>query len=527
MTQLLLIYEEGKDAIDIAMIIFNEAQSRQVTATTEEIFSVLRLLIPRCLGFVLVFDGVDECLDQDQLFERLQDIEPISNSISIAIFSRPTIKIPTRMARNSLHIPLNGVQNLRDIRRYLRPKIRDMVKDNILRSTTVVEDVVIKISDRANGMFLWATLLVEYLSLPALSVRQRQEAIDNLIRLEGMDAIYTAILNSLTTRTCGQAKGNIIRLFQLVAWSYRPLLVGELECALAILPDRPLSHDDTIPNFAKSLGRISGALMEIVNDGSVRFVHLSVLEYVTSSKQHHSGSSAMTDTFCSSIGKDVSHLSCAGYCLSYLCYNVAAEPLGGSPQTTPDRKLQQRRYPFLEYAAEFWSHHALESLNAVDSDALHGETELIERTIQSAKTFLSNKHMVTTWIEASWMFQHPPQVRSGPNDEMLSAYFGRHHNRSLNGVETLEAFELLGRLARDLQELNSSWGDVLGKTPNEIWEPSISAFTKSPFWISTPGSKLTPLQRKDHKARGSICLKSQVSSDGLQIAVLRAIPNPR
>jgi hypothetical protein len=75
-----------------------------------------------------------------------------------------------------------------------------------------------------------------------------------------------------------------------------------------------------------------------------------------------------------------------------------------------------------------------------------------------------------------------------------------------------------------LKDLNDSWADVLRSTPNEIWEPSVSAFIKSPFWMAVAGAKLTPLVSKLGDANKFICVKSQVSSSGLEVCVIKVWP---
>jgi hypothetical protein len=53
-------------------------------------------------------------------------------------------------------------------------------------------------------------------------MRQRSNAIDDLNCLEGLDALYSAILLSLMERYPKQARINVQLVFQWVAWSYWP-----------------------------------------------------------------------------------------------------------------------------------------------------------------------------------------------------------------------------------------------------------------------------------------------------------------
>lgn len=89
---------------------------------------------------------------------------------------------------------LEHKQNLENIRRYLRRLIKHMIDDDTLSEEVDVERTVEKLSNRANCMFLWVTLLVEnlYIASPALTMSQRHHTIKNLNRLEGLDALYEA-----------------------------------------------------------------------------------------------------------------------------------------------------------------------------------------------------------------------------------------------------------------------------------------------------------------------------------------------
>jgi hypothetical protein len=517
LSQLLHTYGHDKEVIDILTIIWNENQVGQQFATDREVFCAIDILSRRCTQLVLVLDGIDECVDQDLLFKRLSALRQISKPLALALFSRPTINIPRSFAKDSMCLDLGNSQNHQDICTYLWPRIVDLIDYGILSDTTDINDTVEKISSRANGMFLWVTLLIEYLQSPSLSARQVSEAVSNLNRLQGLDSLYTAILEALENQTSAEAKANTARAFQMVAFSYRPLRVRELNCAMTIPLDRRLDQDDTIPNFPQNLRRISGALMEICDDDRVRFIHLSVLEYLTDPEQSYFNLKAKE----LATNAALAHHSCACFCLSYLYFTLPAEPLSGSAQTTADRNVQTKRYPFLDYASEFWSCHLLDGFEAVDLTSIDQEGELTDTIICLASKFLTRKASVTAWIEASWTFLHTPQIALGVLEKALSKVSTTPTPRDIKQAAlSAQAFKLLRRLALDLKDLDSSWAQVLKANPNEIWEPSISAFIKSSFWVSVPGSKLTQIALKDSD-QNYICLKSQVSLDGLRLGVVK------
>jgi len=515
------ILRNDKDMIDILTIIWNQNQEGQLVASNNEIVCALKLVIRRCAGLFLVFDGVDECSDHDGFFDFLIQLSKSVEAISIALFSRPTIKIPNSLKPDCVLLYPGYEQNSSDIQAFLRPKIESLREERNLCSTADVNRISRRICERANGMFLWARLFISYLESPMLSPRARSEAIEHMNRLEGLDSLCRAILASLSHQFCH--KDNVSRVFQFVAFAYRPLTVKELQHALAVPLDGKLNPDDIIPNFASNLSRITGALIETASDNTVRFIHLAVLEYLLDPTNSET---EFKSVFKGSEPEKLSgHGLYACFCLSYLYYSVEHEPLGGSPQTAPDKTVQADRYPFLEYAAKYWSSHLIDQITEMQSQIPKQEKgELDDSLVRLAGGFLKSRKAITVWIEASYMFGFLPEIASLPRHKLETPQL---QGIADQGALQNSAVRWLQRLSQDLTELNESWAKVLFESPNEIWESSISGFIRSTFWISAYGSKVLHFRSDSRDGRDSICLKSQVSADGQLLGVARLYLHPR
>lgn len=505
------------DIFDIFLLLRENPRAGQPTASDNEIFSILHLIVQRLDRLFLVFDGVDECLDQRHFLDRLTAICNLPGDAPVALFSRPTVILPASLLTNTAVLTLDSTLNLQDITAFIRLRMASHFNDGLLPPSLHLEDAVTLVADRANGMFLWATLFMDYLQSPHLSIRERREALENLTRLEGLDSLYKAILDSLKKSAFGNARTNIIQAFRLVVCSFRPLHIIELQYSIAIPMDRSIDSDDLIPNFSQKLGLLSGALLELDQNQCVRFVHLSVIEYLTNSTDLSSGNDASLEI---TVDMQGSHRSFACRCLSYLHYSVEANPLAGSPRIIPDPEVQVRRYPLLDYASEFWSFHVLQCLEDLTSSPISQDFTLL---VGLASKFLSSKRSVMAWIEASWMFKRPPQIRHGLHD----AFFQKHpqapaqHDRQLkSGLET--AWTALLQLCRDLSEMKNSWAHILMEEPNEIWEPSVSVFNQSPFWQRISGANIAArFEARPDGDHQSICLKTQLSPDGCRLGLIR------
>ncbi|KAK4450274.1 hypothetical protein QBC34DRAFT_448335 [Podospora aff. communis PSN243] len=477
-----------QDMMD-AVLAFREGKDRlagQATASDLEIFSILR-----------------------------------PTKTSVAVFSRPTVEPPPSIVRKMSILALEGGLNFDGIRTFLQRLILSLVDSGLLTDEDGSEETIRQIARRANGMFLWATLFVEYIQSPHLSTRARRQAMSNHNRLQGLDQLYSAILETLGQRP-EDARNCTRRAFEMALYALRPLHVSELQHAVATPLGRRLEPDDLIPRFSEHIGRLSGALLELDTQGFVRFVHLSVIEYLTDgNNQEQQGLSTL------SVDEHASEVSIACCCLSYLCHTVEAEPLGGCSRTPPDVELQIRKYPLINYATEYWSFHLVECMRACsEATAISHLSEAMKVVIELASQFLSRGRTLMVWIEASWMFERPPKIRHGPEDTFFSQgppQLGRSVDVDQQLHNTLlRAWNALLQLSRDLAALNSSWGHVLEQEPSEIWEPSISAFNQSPFWERISGARIAAQFHKPHESDvQTISLKSRLSPDGKQLGLVR------
>ena len=533
LTQIVHRNQSDKDLVDAASILMDTDGTGQLVGSKAEIASVLSLALQRSHNLTLVFDGVDECVEPVMFLQKLYAISEKS-SCRIVLFSRPNLQLTQPFQRGRHHIHLSSTANLRDIQQFLRPKINDLFRSNLLPPAFSAEEVVLKISRRANSLFLWARLMVSYLQCPALSPRERKDAINTLNLLEGLDAMYSKIIEVISKRLQPERR-TAFRVFQWLVVTYRPLQLTELRAALAVRLQKPTSIEmDYIVDFAHSLVTICGALVELHEDGSVQFIHLSVKQYLTSKE-------TLADIFSPrDLHVDIhsAHLTVAGCSLSYLIYNVPGSPLSGSSKVVADKTRLRAQYPLLEYALYWWRH------------ATHGlviPEDIVSRSFETAGSsfvlltteFLGNRPAITAWIEACWTFSRLPKIRQLA--EQIASQQRRCSTAS-NAVKGLLArvgglTKTLARLSDDVEYLDREWNHVLTDQPNQIWEPSINMFRESHFLIGTNAAKILwiaserptqspiPLENEDllgHTTETQemppITLASQVSADGHRLA---------
>ncbi|KAF5569654.1 NACHT domain-containing protein [Fusarium pseudoanthophilum] len=123
----------------------------------------LQLLITGCLSlpaqhYCFFIDGLDEFVDGGGvgvLFDFIDNLQSSSQSVKICMSSRPEQAIRMRMCQN----PDLKMQDLTrsDIKRYTRATLRKEIA--LANSSIRIENLVTDISDKAEGVFLWAVLV--------------------------------------------------------------------------------------------------------------------------------------------------------------------------------------------------------------------------------------------------------------------------------------------------------------------------------------------------------------------------------
>jgi hypothetical protein len=135
--------------------------------------------------------------------------------------------------------------------------------------------------------------------------------------------------------------------------------------------------------------------------------------------------------------------------------------------------------------------------------------------------FLCDRRKVTLWIEASWLF-NSPRIHDLPENSTLPCDSGLLVDDSFRQLG--KALAELRELSEDLATLQRSWSHVLRLEPNEIWEPSIPAFTKSRFWVETRNAHVIRVAPLEPNSTKYITIQSQISDSGSEISLVKLLP---
>ena len=148
---------------------FTFAATKSVTnrASTKDLLALLKLLAQHVSRLTLLLDGVDESNDPDGFIKSLLTCFS-ETPAKLILFSRPNIGI--LMSKPMIaQIPLSHQSVEDDIQIYLARRIEDL-REQRLPPDCAKEKILAHLLESANGMFLWARLMMDYLESPALEL---------------------------------------------------------------------------------------------------------------------------------------------------------------------------------------------------------------------------------------------------------------------------------------------------------------------------------------------------------------------
>ena len=227
-------------------------------------------LLPR---YTLVVDGIDECHTEQEavpMLKRLVTMASKPNS-RVVILSREhhLFKEPLQSAT---HIHMNLVTMMPEILRFVQLEI-----DKHPSLHEFQDRILAKTQDHAQGMFLWARLMLDYLKrAPTRNERLR--------RLKKFPQGLTPVYQQLQRETGEQLDSTELllrhELFLTLAASVRPLQLVEVSEVIALQVGKPqVDEYDRLDDTENTLHSLCWPFISF-SDDRVKLMHESVREYL-------------------------------------------------------------------------------------------------------------------------------------------------------------------------------------------------------------------------------------------------------
>ncbi|KAH8589069.1 hypothetical protein B0O99DRAFT_692943 [Bisporella sp. PMI_857] len=488
----------------------------QRTASKREVGELIELCVRSIGKTYLVLDALDECDDLPELVAKLQKVAVVQ-TIRLAFFCRPTVTALAREIPNLETLTI-GLSNNEDINLYLLRALEEMKAEGLMTTKLDPEETSKTLTRRADGMFLWARLMVTYLKSPALYPAERQKAISELDHPEGLDVMYERILHLIERG--GKAMHRLASgSFLWLLYGERSMTPSELESALIpadIGPDEEESWK--LPDFENTVIHACGGFVEQSHQTvellgkkfhPFRFIHASVKEYFAA-QTIQQGLDSTIENHIIPPRLNAGHAYLATVCLNYLTYRVPAQPLSGALGKDASLERIWLAFPFSNYAMLNWTSHLEAMIQSHNGDTIREEKPLYS----ALERFLAQPKVLMAWIEGCYIYGKIPR------SSCLREWGVRYVSFSNSAVPSTQVGEIQKRaseLGQYLDKLECDWGQHLQKSPAIIWE-EVVAFTPSPLLLKHAGISIQELQPSSPLKSG-ICqepinLISQLTHEG-------------
>jgi len=227
--------------------------------------------------FTLILDALDECCDTP-LFRRLEQCGSIKNA-RVIVLSRYHSKFEDHL-QNAIQLSMDQNSVGPDIDFYIQQEI-----SRNLRLQPLKNQIIEKAAESAQGMFLWARLMIEYLK-PAWNRNVLERRLRGFPK--GLNAVYQQFLAEAASNLCAEELALRRKLFLILVGVVRPLSIDEISYTIAtIVSERQVDESILLFDPQEHITRLCWPLVVIVG-GTVQLMHMSVKEFLLRSSRHTS-----------------------------------------------------------------------------------------------------------------------------------------------------------------------------------------------------------------------------------------------
>jgi ankyrin repeat protein len=338
-----------------------------------------------------ILDALDECEDETRKWilrklSRLFSVRPDgrahgSRHLKMVITSRPWEDIALGLSGASkIRLRTEDEANINhDIRLFVKKQVEPLAERR--GYTTHQRETVIKtLVEKANGMFLWVSLIIDDLErTPICNIERRLQELPNTLH-----RLYEKILARVDL-------GAVERVKHILTWvvtAFRPLTVQELAIACELQQLHGLGHIniEDLVNYIKGDIGLCGPLLTI-RTGYVNLVHQSAKDFLLQAQYRPGLYSSLSNYH---INPAHSHAQLALLCIRYLSFDefeISLLPINGLYKDYDLFEAHLDAFPFLKYAAINWPEH------------FRNSGECLLSSLESVKNFFGLSYKAAAWFQ--------------------------------------------------------------------------------------------------------------------------------
>lgn len=488
--------------------------SGQIIATSKELCELMKLLSNDIGHLTLVLDGIDEAVQPEMMCLQLKELVTAS-PIKLILFSRPNINRLHKLVGQANRIAVNREAMSPDIRLFLEHQLQDFVENEKLPRSANIEELAEALLYGADGMFLWAKLMINYLSSFTLSPQRRLATINSVHFPEGLHAMYDRILSLITT--ADTLHKDLAR--RILLWVNNVAAESLLNCKFL---HEAISNDDDeeVPeDFASTVVSVCGGLVEFSPQQVFQFTHITVKEYLKG--RVFPQSILQTDFIPDDLAASEELTT---RCLQRICSHAPTEP--PTMDSGASSRLRQPKYrEFSPYAINYWAIHLSNVRHSRRGYIEYSDQESTFSMSEAICKFLSDPLAKAAWIEE--MYRHA----GGTGVWVIQVSIWIDSQHSLRMQETADR---LLNFRTDVLAVEKEWHWKLDQNPELIWTDFL-VFPSSALAVelaglvgAAPVTIVKPLAPTHENGDAIQCLGniSSLTRDGAKMATLNIFPSP-
>jgi hypothetical protein len=377
--------------------------------------------------------------------------------------------------------------------------------DGLFTASTNVPQIISRLVTRAEGMFLWARLMVTYIRSPALTPRRRIEAVQNSSP-GGLDHMYRKIFQLILDSDM-PSQALAAKIFMWVAHSCEAMHTRALHDATGHCGRDP-DGLDALSDIENAILISCAGLVEKRPDNTIHFIHLTALDFILSVKVEPRSPCSFVESGAAA------QMQMAITCLRYLTFTVPAQPMSSSMTS---------QLPLLKYSTLHWATHLSRAFDLLPSSTRY---EDLGNLLDVTALFLGAPLNVMVWVQAAYTFQRKPAQDVACARDSIQIL-----KEKTDVVVPLRVHQMAAELVEfvsDLEKVEAEWGENLRHGTAEIWN-DLTAFTPSRFFARTSAlsvHQIHPgLTDNQFIARLPLFTMSNTSPDTTYLAVLGIWPS--
>lgn len=532
LTQIVHLHRYDENLLDTFNFIMGGFRSPgSLQATSSDLESLIKLCLKRFPVYLLL-DGVDECED---ITDLIRDLLWLSNhsSTKALLFGRTNIARMNRVFPQPLRLNMARSTITKDVVVFLNSRVESFIEEELLPEDSNVSDIVDCLAKGADGMFLWARLMINYLSSPAFTPFQRMKTILSVVLPEGLDKMYHRISDLIAKP--GRAQLDLAR--QILTWAAfaaESITVEELHDVLTFRDSGVQGHQ--FKDFQETISVVCGGLVECYRPWNsapdsremiVRCIHLSVKEHFSPSMLpilHNQMSKLCLPT------EPLAHLQLLESCLEYMSHYRPLVQTSGLVSSANEAR------EFARYASHRWSSHLSSAFSGKFLEMMRKLPIFNERAgpvLESVTEFLENPTAIKSWIEMYYSWAQGTSQKGPDLNHLANNYHWMVVTETTDPLCLWKPLlrsliAILQDLRPDVNRLTTEWGARLALTPAIIWD-EVPAFMNSKLIGHSTSAVITPLApttlERHNCSSKSLCTISRTASNSQTTSVLTVWPS--